>query len=273
MKNQTKLSVLSFGAGIQSTALALMSGDPQFNIPLFDFAVFADTGAEPQSVYDCLDKIRTRVSYPVIVHMHKTGLLDAVTHPKAGGFGAIPAFVENQDGSIGMLRRQCTKEYKLNAIVEAVRRELGYEPRQKVMHSVDMYIGISRDEMQRMATPLTPWITNKYPLVDMQWRRGHCEDYLKKVWSHSVGKSACTFCPYRDNRGWREMKQSDPKSWDQACMVDDKIRSGFEKTTGKLFLHRSAKALRDVDFDELLARDDDQVEFGFLEECDGICGV
>ena len=250
-----------------------MSGDPQYGVPSFDFAVFADTGAEPKSVYDCLDNVRSKVSYPVVTYMHKDGLLDAVTNPGSDKFGAIPAFIQNSDGSVGMLRRQCTKEYKLNAIVSCMRSHLGYKPRQRVTHSVNMFIGISKDEMQRMATPLTSWITNHYPLVDMGWRRSHCTAYLASRWTHDVGKSACTFCPYRDNRSWREMKNNDQDSWEQACLVDESIRSGYSRTDGDLFLHRSARPLAEVDFDAILARDDDQVEFGFLEECDGICGM
>ena len=264
------VNVLSFGAGVQSTTLALLSGS--HDIPLFDFAVFADTGAEPQSVYDCLGRVRDRVSYPIITHMHKNGLLDAVVSSDEG-FKAIPAFIENPDGTVGMLRRQCTREFKLSAIVSAIRAKLGYEPRQRVQHVVNVYVGISRDEMQRMANPLAPWMVNKYPLVDMRWRRAHCAEYLSKEWPQPVGKSSCTICPYHDNKSWREMKENDPDSWAQAVTVDESIRNGFKDSQSPIYLHRSMKPLTEVDFDALLARDDDQREFGFLEECDGICGM
>jgi len=270
-----EVNVLSFGAGVQSTTLALMSQNQAHGVPMFDFAVFADTGAEPDNVYQCLERIRESVDYPIITHMQKGGLLNGILENEKSKhrFGCIPAFVENQSGEVGMLRRQCTKEYKLDAIVAAIRKQLGYQPRQKVTHKVNMFIGISRDEMQRMNTPLTPWMTNNYPLVDMAWRRNHCVDYLKDNWPHPVGKSACTFCPYHDNKTWREMKRNDPASWAQAVEVDEKIRGGFRGSLAPLYLHRSMQPLKDVDFDAILARNDDQREFGFLDECDGIYGL
>jgi len=44
--------VLSLGAGVQSSALALMLENKDINYPMPDFAVFADTQSEPQEVYE-----------------------------------------------------------------------------------------------------------------------------------------------------------------------------------------------------------------------------
>jgi len=57
------LRVLSLGAGVQSSALALMIEHGE--IPMVDCAIFADTGAEPEKVYEWLDYITSKVSYPV----------------------------------------------------------------------------------------------------------------------------------------------------------------------------------------------------------------
>ena len=57
------LRVLSLGAGVQSTTLALMIEKGE--IPMVDAAIFADTGAEPQNVYDHLDWLEKQLSYPV----------------------------------------------------------------------------------------------------------------------------------------------------------------------------------------------------------------
>ncbi len=51
------LRVLSLGAGVQSTTLALMIEKGE--IPMVDAAIFADTGAEPKAVYDHLDWLET----------------------------------------------------------------------------------------------------------------------------------------------------------------------------------------------------------------------
>ncbi len=48
-----RLRVLSLGAGVQSTTLALMAAHGEVG-PMPDCAVFADTGWEPRAVYDHL---------------------------------------------------------------------------------------------------------------------------------------------------------------------------------------------------------------------------
>lgn len=84
-------------------------------------------------------------------------------------------------------------------------------------------------------------------------------------------KSSCTFCPYHDNAMWRELKTTDPQSWGQAVEIDWMIRGGVRGTSEKLYLHRSMIPLEDVDFRN--AADHGQMEWGFQEECDGMCGV
>ena len=62
----TDYNVLNLGAGVQSSALALMAAHGEIT-PTPDFAVFADTGAEPTEVYDWLETIKE--------------LIDAAPHP------------------------------------------------------------------------------------------------------------------------------------------------------------------------------------------------
>ena len=48
------INVLSLGAGVQSSTMALMAAMGEIT-PMPDCAIFADTQAEPKSVYDYLD--------------------------------------------------------------------------------------------------------------------------------------------------------------------------------------------------------------------------
>lgn len=49
------LRILSLGAGVQSTTLLLMACEGL--LPRLDYAIFADTGWEPQRVYEHLDRV------------------------------------------------------------------------------------------------------------------------------------------------------------------------------------------------------------------------
>ena len=60
-----KLRILSLGAGVQSSALAMLI--EQGKVPMVDAAIFADVGAEPREVIEWLDWLKTKISYPLFV--------------------------------------------------------------------------------------------------------------------------------------------------------------------------------------------------------------
>ena len=51
-----RVRVLSLGAGVQSSTLALMIEHGE--VPMVDCAIFADTGDEPKEVYKWLDFLK-----------------------------------------------------------------------------------------------------------------------------------------------------------------------------------------------------------------------
>ena len=73
MERLRQITVLSLGAGVQSSAMALMAAHGEIE-PMPDCAIFADTGSEPQHVYDQLDLVEANVPFPVYRVMEKDGL-------------------------------------------------------------------------------------------------------------------------------------------------------------------------------------------------------
>ena len=72
------------------------------------------------------------------------------------------------------------------------------------------------------------------------------------------------------------MQNNYPEDWEDACEVDDKIRHGLKNTTAELFLHKSAKPLRSIDFQEPKKQKDlfgETFDDEFKDECEGLCGV
>ncbi len=57
MNEAIRLRVISLGAGVQSTTMALMAAHGEIT-PMPDCAIFADTQAEPRSVYEHLEWLR-----------------------------------------------------------------------------------------------------------------------------------------------------------------------------------------------------------------------
>ncbi len=60
---ETKYNFLSLGAGVQSSCVALMAANNEIT-PMPDAAIFADTQAEPSSVYEWLDWLEKQLPFP-----------------------------------------------------------------------------------------------------------------------------------------------------------------------------------------------------------------
>ena len=269
------LRVLSLGAGVQSTTLAMMGA---LGMEHIDHAIFADTQSEPRAVYKHLAWLMEPGRLPFPVHVVTEGslrqeILDA-SAGKRGAWGRPPLFLRNPNGSRGMTQRKCTQDYKITPIQRKVRELSGIKPRSRgpAHVVVEQLIGISRDEASRMRDAHFRWIKHVYPLIDRGLTRRDCLALLAKHGWPTPMKSACTFCPYHSNAWWREMKANDPESFSDAVSVDAALRSGQHfMLKGTPYLHPSLRPLGEIDF-RTAAEQDGQISL-FENECEGMCGV
>lgn len=234
--------VLSLGAGVQSTTLALLADRGE--IPRPGLAIFADTGWEPAEVYAHLDRLEQALSFPVVRVRLETE--PDIRQSALDGFGVMP--MTTAEGQ--MLARQCTDRYKLGPIKAEVRRMLGAAtkangrpgrvPQGRVAR---MQIGISWDEIRRMKDSPVGYIVHEYPLVgptrEQSWTRHDCQRWLERHWPHPVPRSACIGCPLHSAHEWAEMRDRRPHEWVDAVEFDRAIRSGpmAERLGTKVFLH------------------------------------
>ena len=273
------LRVLSLGAGVQSSTLALMIHKGE--IPMVDCAIFADTQAEPPKVYEWLKFIKKTVSYPVHIVTWRN-LEKDVLDASQGEYQAftIPFYTKNKEtGQKGMLMRQCTADYKIKPVTKKVRELLGYKKGERVdlkEVKVEMLLGISTDELRRMRMNRLRYIDNQYPLInDFGMSRQDCIAWMKDNGYPMPAKSACYFCPFHSQSTWKEIKENDPELFQKAVEMDKKIRDQEKykiknKFKDDLYLHRSCEPL-----DKAL-EDDGQLDMfdGFNTICDeGMCGV
>ena len=272
-----RLRVLSLGAGVQSTTLALMAAHGEVG-PMPDCAIFADTQAEPRAVYEHLDWLMGGNVLPFPVHVVTAGslkdeLLAAARH-EGHSWGRPPFFVPNKDGREGRLRRQCTADYKIDPIEKKIRELIGLRPRQwwPKVPVVEQWIGISMDEIIRIKQPYQKAIAGRWPLIEAGISRQDCKTWLRANDYPVPPKSACTFCPFHSTEMWRDMKANDPESFADAVGVDEAIRNGMRNVKSEaVYVHRSLKPLAEVDFDALAGcKDQDDL---FAQECEGMCGV
>lgn len=257
------MRVLSLGAGVQSSALLLMACEGELTL---DCAIFADTQWEPKAVYRHLDWLEAyAVDRGITVYRVSAGDLRADALSPDHNFASMPLYVRHTDGSTGMLRRQCTREYKITPIQRKV-RQLGASARAPAT----LVMGISLDEFQRMRDSRVKYIQHEYPLVDRRLKRSDCLAWMQAHGFPEPPKSACIGCPFRRDAQWADL-QREPGEWEDAVAFDEAIRSGQGQVDSRpAFIHRSATPLRLVDLRS--AQERGQLDM-FAEDCLGHCGV
>lgn len=267
------LIIISLGAGVQSTTMALMAARGDIG-PMPDAAIFADTGAEPNGVYQHLDQLERQLPFPVY-RVSSGNLRDQILGAMAGSnrMDARPPFFTR---SGGMLHRQCTQDFKIIPIVRKVRELLGLKKgaRGPKTPMVEQWIGISRDESIRMKPSRLSYVKHRWPLIEAGMTRADCLRWSEERQYPRPPKSACTFCPYHDDHQWRDLKNNDPEAFAEAVAIDRAIRLGMpgpKRPKGDgWFVHRSLKPLEEVD----LRTDAEAGQLNlFLNECGGMCGV
>jgi len=284
---------LNLGAGVQSTALYLMSIDgDEPEVPKFDAAIFADTQEEPDEVYRHLEWLESQGGPPIIRTtagklgdaLDRGDRVDGTRRSDDRHFIAIPAFTKHpQTGQLGSITRQCTKDFKVIPIEKWIRTHVGALPGRPVPKDIiiHQYMGLSFDEPKRvirvkerfMAKP-SNWKVH-FPLWEMQFDRGDCKSYLRERMPYEVPRSACVFCPFKRDDEWRRLKESDPAGWSRAVYIDKSCRKGTGLDTHR-YLHRSCQPLDEVDLRPADEKSGQMNMFahlrGFQDECEGYCG-
>lgn len=273
------IHILSLGAGVQSSTLALMAAKGEVG-PMPTAAIFADTQAEPASVYRWLDWLEKQLPFPVIRVTQGSltvASLTIRTNRKTGKSycsNLIPAYTRNFDGSKGIVGRHCTYDYKLVPLLKKL-HEIGEIKRGQKTVGVISWIGISLDEVSRMKPSRNKWAQNRWPLIEMEMTRHDCLRWMEARGFPTPPRSACTYCPFHSDHEWKRLKNDEPSAFADAVQFEKDLQHLHQVThangriRGKIFLHNSLVPLGEIDFSE----DTKQGNLNFHNECEGMCGV
>lgn len=265
----TDLDVLRFQSnGLGQQSAALYAASCLELLPRLTYSITADPGKEKRGTYKYLDWLqgwqKEIGGVPIKIMTGKNLYKDLMNGVNStnGRFASIPAFTKNEDGSTGMLRRQCTYEYKILEFNRAV-REITNKPSGR-MPKAEIWMAITVEEMDRMEIPTIKGFTNVYPFCGFKidsYGKIHTVDYLPKKWTRSdcinyltdnnlpvPPKSACTFCPFMGDDEWAELKE-DPKEWPDIVALDKSIRNSSQNgLDSEIFLHESLKPIDEIEF-------------------------
>jgi hypothetical protein len=220
--DQDQLRVISYGGGVQSTALLAMAAAGTIAFRRFLFANVGDDSEHPATL-DYLH--RWAVPFAAAHHLELTELRrvrrDGSTETLYGRLTDpdtrfIPIPARGASGAPG--RRLCTADFKIHVIAAWLKAHGASKKRPATVG-----LGISLDEIQR--------ITNRkveaherlvYPLLDHDppLRRTDCTRIIRDAGLPVPGKSACWFCPMRTNSSWLAMRVDEPSLFQRVVELE-----------------------------------------------------
>jgi 3'-phosphoadenosine 5'-phosphosulfate sulfotransferase (PAPS reductase)/FAD synthetase len=217
-------TMLSFGAGVQTTALLVLIAQERLERP--DAIVFADTGTEKQGTYDYLRDIAEPFATKHSLNITTLGA-DWRTRTYQGD---LERYCLDHHMLPGTWRRWCTSHYKIVPLSKFRRRELGASRD----NPTETWIGISTDEKRRAVPSREPDEVKRYPLIaDFGYDRFMCEQVILGAGLPVPPKSGCWFCPFMNRTAWQVMKRKEPILFERALAMERNAK-GYLPTFGSL---------------------------------------
>lgn len=253
--------ILSYGGGVQTRALGRLVLDGRVERP--DLVAFADTKNEPLRIMQLIDQEFALLESAGVecVIVNRGDLADW----RGNGSIHVPLYIVSTEGrwvepgddedegvqfyglpqdraervwapagSRGLLRRTCTTRFKTEC-VESEARFRGWD-----RDGYELWIGFTTDEIRRVKPSKRNYITSRWPLIELDWRRSNCEALLIEH-NQPITKSSCVFCPYKSAQKWELLRGPD---LERAIAYDESIRDarlGF-----KSYVHRWFRPLREI---------------------------
>ena len=196
--DKTVFSLVSFGGGVNSTAL-LIGLEERKQRP--DAILFADTGGEKPGTYQHIKLMQEWLALkgfpPITVVREKNTLeqqcLDYETLPgKAFGFGS------------------CSERFKIRPQKRWIKDNKIKNP----LWLVGIHIG-ERHRADRQSRA-----DCRYPLIEWGWGQEHCIEAIKRVGLPIPIKSACFYCPSMRKQEVLALAKSDPELFQRAIEME-----------------------------------------------------
>lgn len=196
------LEIVSYGGGVQTTALAILNLTGQIAEPARRI-VFADTGGEHPETYSYVrvfaDWIRDHGGEFVEVR-----------------YGDLYwDYYERQLIPYRTLRR-CTDKYKIRPVRRYLRERVGRRKSARVR----VQLGISVDEARRAVPSDVAWAENRYPLIEKGLSRRDCVDIIVAHGLPVPPKSGCFYCPFQGKKAWNALRQDHPTLFEAAVHLE-----------------------------------------------------
>lgn len=206
------LQVLSFGGGVQSSAIILLIKDKI--LPKPDIIVHSDTGSElpeTENIVRRFQQISEELGIPFFIVRSHLGKL----HEHYLSKQSVPV--------VGF--RSCTDNFKIAPQRRLFRKIVG-KGNGKIL--VNCWLGITTDESHREIQSEVQWITNSFPLLQLNLSRKDCIE-INQSHKLTITKSGCFNCPYGGKKWFVNLYNNHPDLF-KICVQMEKE---YQKKHGK----------------------------------------
>jgi hypothetical protein len=215
------LRVVSFGGGVQSTALLVLAAQERIDFKTFLFANVGSDSENPATLRYVHDvALPYAEAHGLAVHEVKRVRRDGTPETLYGrltrpGSRSLPIPVRMPDtGAPG--RRTCTTDFKI-APIGAWLRAYGASRQDPAV----VAIGFSTDEIHRCNRKAAqPYEIPDYPLIDLGLSRAACAATIARAGLPVPPRSACWFCPYKRPASWAEARRDMPELFWRAVELE-----------------------------------------------------
>lgn len=235
MTDPEQLRVVSYGGGVQSTALLVLAAQGYVDFPTFLFCNVGDDSEHPDTLayvrevafdYAAQHGIRMEELHRVPrkgVHAGKPETLYG--RLMRDGSRSLPIPVRMAGGAPGT--RSCTADFKIRVVQRWVLAHGATEA-----NPCTTAIGISTDEYQRATSRIKETYERlEYPLLTLEWRgrvglsRSDCMDVIRSAGLPMPRKSSCYFCPFHTAGVWAEMRRDEPDLFAKSADLEDTLNA------------------------------------------------
>ncbi|MFJ4915886.1 phosphoadenosine phosphosulfate reductase [Streptomyces sp. NPDC088726] len=242
----TQIRSVSYGGGVQSTALLVLAAQGRIDFSTFLMANVGDDSEHPGTLryleeyarpYAAEHGIELAVLDRVMVRSGEVRTLYGQLTKEGSRSLAIPVRMSN--GAPGT--RSCTADFK----IKVVGRELKRRGATKEAPAT-VGIGISLDEIHRANNRrCEPHEEIVYPLLELGLRRIDCARIIREAGLPVPPKSSCWFCPFHRPETWHDMRRTEPDLFEKSCQLEELLnRRRDELGKNHVYLTRFGQPLR-----------------------------
>lgn len=239
------MNIISFGGGVQSTALLVLAAQGRIDFPVALFANVGDRAENPSTLAYVTEHARPfAAQHDIALHelrwQSRTGVRD-LYDDLMGDNRTIDIPVKMAGGAPG--NRKCTDRYKISVIRRwcEANGATGASP-------ATIAVGFSTDEVERATNRHSaPSELVVYPLLELGLSRNDCRNVILGAGLPVPPKSACWFCPFQRPQQWAEMRRDQPDRFAAAVVLEDRLndkRASLQRDA--VYLSVAGTRLRDL---------------------------